>query len=259
MKAAHRRILILGIVHAAVVHPWAFVLAKWGPNHPQSYSGLILCGSFIALIFAQVALVALWAGLGRARWWIRLPVVGVGIGYLGTVLGLGVRELTVETYTITVLAGCLMWAVALVVRTFRARLVLAEAVGHPGPEGLQFTIRHLFLLTFLVACLTAGGKAAAPHFRGAGVLVIIVLLGVSFAAVGLAGMWAMLGERRPWLRCVVAILVAAGFGLLPELLQPQPRCVWVYILVTEAIWLLLSLYVVRRCGYRLVPVRRLGS
>jgi hypothetical protein len=261
MKTPHRGILALVIAHAAVVHPWAFAAAKWESATAHPYCALVLWGPFFALIFAQVALVALWAGLGRARLWIRLPVAAAAVGYLGTVLGVGLSGVGIETYTVTALAGCLMWAVTMAVRRFRARLVLAEA-GCPVPEGLQFTIRHLFILTGLVACLVAGGRMAAPDFPATRLLlllVIIALVGVSFAAVGLAAMWAMLGERRPWLRCIATVLIAAGFALLLKFVHPSQMHEWVCILIMEAIWLLLSLYVVRRCGYRLVSVRRPAS
>jgi hypothetical protein len=258
MKTPHRRILALGIVHAAAVHFLAFTVAKMGCFDHRRYPEFALYLSFMALILAQVALVALWAGLGRARTWIRLPVAAAGIVYLGTVWSLILRHLSIQIYSLTVLAGCLMWAGTVVVRRLRAQLVLAAA-GGPEPEGLQFTIRHLLILTFLVACLTAGGKAAAPHFLPASLLVIIVLSGVSFTAVGLAAMWAMLGERRPWLRCIATILIAAGFALLVKFVHPSQMYEWLCVLMMEAIWLLLSLYVVRRCGYRLVSVRRPAS
>ena len=155
-------------------------------------------------------------------------------------------------------------AVLLVVRGWKAHLVghgselLATAV-----EGLQFSIRHLLLLTTTVAVLLVmaqGGGLFLKNMPGLRTAVLIGMLTLCFIAMTLAAVWAGLGVGRPTERIVVVMLLAFFTGVLLLSVEgfEEDTMSWQRALRVTTIMVLIaavvtaSLLVVRSHGYRLV-------
>jgi hypothetical protein len=150
-------------------------------------------------------------------------------------------------------------AALLVVRAMGVRLTRRDDPGPPAPaevEGLRFSIRGLMLFTAAVAVLAAGARAlrgAYPH-RPLGMAV----LALCSATVGLAALWATLGNARPIRRAPVAFVLSPALGALFAFAVDAHPAGWVYVILTMLLYpalLLGSLLLVRSCGYRL----RVGS
>jgi hypothetical protein len=166
-----------------------------------------------------VGLLAIWAGLGRGHWFLRVVAVGA---VLGLALLIPAYELVV-VYTIQCLVVVPMLLVA---RRFRAR--------GEGNHALQFTLLDLLLLTAVVAVLFAvwvsipgkvwesdGLFGMVQMFCGAIATppwVDYLLTGLIMAWVTLAATWLALGRQRQWVRWVVflgyAMLLTAAAGVM---------------------------------------------
>jgi hypothetical protein len=211
----------------------------------------LLLASFIGLVFSQTSLLGIWGGSGTNRWWIRLVGVLVGVGYLGPQFGICIDELDTEIVLLVAFATFAVASVLLVVRCFGPRIRLISDEGTPTTR-VQFSIRHLMILTLAFACLFALAKWLQPALN-LDVEPILVPIGLAFALVGLVAVWAILGTKRPLAGTVVLIVVAVGTGLSLAAIGEGPSmlALWVTATLTEALSLTVSLLAVRSCGYRL--------
>jgi hypothetical protein len=207
----------------------------------------------LAVVFCQTSMVGMWAGLANFNAYGRLLGLAVGCVVLWAILGWGIGDPGPEVFVLVAVAAGVVALAAWLVRLFKARLGLAGE--QAAREGLQFTIRHLLLLTFAIACLLTVGRVLAPFVRGVDMMASLVVLGLCFAAVALAAMWAMLGLGRPLLRLVPVIGVAGASGYIGYIaLDEGDGLFWITLPVLQAALLLASLAVIRKCGYRLLPL-----
>jgi hypothetical protein len=132
---------------------------------------------------------------------------------------------------------------------------------------MQFSIRHLMVLTLVVACLLVLAKWLQPDLD-LGELLVWLLVATSLAVIGLMAIWAILGTKHPLPGVILLFLIAVGAGLSLPWMAPAwivsnfPASVfWLTATLTEALSLTVSLLVVRSCGYRLrrQAARRPGS
>ena len=211
----------------------------------------------VGIAFGQAALVGIWAGLSKNSWWSRLLGVAVGVGYLGMLFGISLdmttgdvaAEEVLQVAFLVFLVTVTATAMFLVVRFFRVRL------HHVSDEmtvltKLQFSVRSLLALTFVVACLVTVGKwlrprlPDVPYLDLASVAEWLVAL-VPFLVAGLVSVLLILGTRRPILWSILLVVVAVSVGCIFHPIH----------LMTQALVLVASLVAVRSCGYKLV---RLG-
>ena len=166
-------------------------------------------------------------------------------------LGLGIAELEVEIF---ILAGlpCVLVAMATsLVRLFRGTLRRVEAGQTNVKEGLQFSIRHLMLLTFVVACLTTVGKLLEPTRAHFDVLATVVVLGLCYVTVALTSIWAILGMGHPVVRSIFVVVIAISAGLFAGyVIAGEELGFWVSTTGLQAVLLISSLAVIRGVGYR---------
>jgi hypothetical protein len=108
------------------------------------------------------------------------------------------------------------------------------------------------ILTLVFACLLALAKWLQPALD-LDILPILVPMGLTFALVGLVAVWGVLGTKRLLIGIPVLLAVAVGAGYgLEKNLRPGPGfAIWMTVTLTEALSLVVSLFVVRSCGYRL--------
>ena len=162
---------------------------------------------FVAVLFCQSSLLGLWGAFSRSYFVLR-------IGIIFAVLGVLVAEIswsrvwmgkgTLLVIVPTLLVGGVAW----LVRIFRASIVQIENPARTTKEQLQFSIRDLLWLTFVVACPLTVGRLLWPHFQVVGLIILIPVLGICFAAVGLASAWSILGSGNMLLRSMVVLVIA---------------------------------------------------
>ncbi len=122
---------------------------------------------------------------------------------------------------------------------------------------IQFSIRHLMILTVVVACLITIGKWVQPLPLGA-MLYQLLPFGVTFGLVGISPVWFVLATKQPVLYSVGLMAVGACAGYCLGRFFHNYVGIWTTVTATEAMAVVASLLIVRSCGYRLVrlPLRR---
>jgi len=206
----------------------------------------------IGLVLSQASLLGLWAGLGAGAWLARLVVVLIGLVCLGVLFCVGGEELAPELVLMIVFAGLSVAGVLAVCRWFGLRIRrVGVDTSHKIPA--QFSIRQLMLLTLVVACVMALAKWLTPHVDIDGRTLKLFVIPVPFVVLGVVAVWGILRTEYPRLGMVAVLLLA-------QLLGPSLKAVlgrgwmdagyWVVATTTTALVLVISLYIIRRCGFR---------
>jgi len=249
-----RRILWLVVGHVVVGLIGAFVAYFPGPD-------LVRRAAFVGIVASQTSLLGIWVGFGSDPWWKTLIGIVLGVGYLGILLGTGRSGLAPESFVIVALDTTFVAMPLLIARFFRVAVRLdCSPAGSLGR--IQFTIRHLMILTFVVACLTTVGKWVQPYLPHGGVRFELLLGTVMFGSVGVLPVWFVLATKQPVLYSVGLVAVGAGAGYcLAKISRAGNEGIWMTAAASEAMAVVASLLVVRSCGYRLVrlPPRRQGE
>ena len=239
--------LLVG-VHAVV----GIVLAFCSADQPAVSSAL-----FFSLVFCQTSLLGMWCGLGRSHWILRLIGLIVGTGCLAMMLGAGIDELSGEIIFVVVAAVLLVAAVTWIVRWLKGAMRQIHDSAPDAREGLQFTIRHLLVLTFVVACLVTIGKALAPRLPRLHDVTMLSAIAVCFVSVALVAIWAILGLGHVLFRSIVLFVIAAIVGwILARVIDESDDTFWTSTTILQATYLMASLLVVRSCGYRFLARHR---
>ena len=249
--------VVVGLIGAFVAYP--------------SRSPTLRAGVFLGLVFSQTSLLGTWGGLGSGPWWKRVVGVVFGVGYLGLQLGVSFHELDRITFLWVVAATTISALPLLLVRLFGVAIRLDSSAG--SVERFQFSIRHLLTLTFVVACLISIRNCVEPYAieiveTPDGVVSDYFDEAVYYwlfpaAVVGVLGIlpvWFVLATKQLVLSCVglLAAGVCAGYWL--GRFHDDPPSLWMPATITEVVAVVVSLLVVRSCGYRLVrlPARRVS-
>jgi hypothetical protein len=227
------------VVHVVVGLIGAFV-AHFAGGFPT------LCGSALSgLVSSQTSLLAIWGALGLGQWWRRLAGVLVGVCYLGLLLELGTPEIH-RIFVVENTASVLI--PLLIVRFFKVSVEL-DCVPVASAGRSQFSIRDLLILTFVFGCLIAIGKSV--NFLHFGLLICLFWIAGKFRLLGFLSVWLILATRRPVLYSGVLVAVGACAGYSwGQYSRIVGHCL--ASSVTETTVLVVSLLVVRSCGYRLV-------
>jgi len=217
---------------------------------------MALLALYIGLFFSQTSLLGIWGGLAPYNWPIRLIVVTFGIAYLAPQFCFSLDEWDAEIFILVFLSTIVVAGVMLFVRKYFARLQRTSGAAiSPNTEGLQFSIRHLMLLTLVISCTLAIGRLLQPHFRDVEQLTFILIISMCFVSVGLMSAWAMLGSHYVILRGFVVLVVSSMTAAIPAFLLGRGEpWLWTSMMFLEASFLLLSLFIVRQCGFRLVRI-----
>ncbi len=166
-------------------------------------------GVFVGNVYGQASLLGIWGGLGQCVWWKRLGGVLGGIGYLASLLDLGTCGPFLVHPSLLGLTSTIIAAVLLLSRLLRIDLQL-ESSPAPIVSRIQFTIRHLMLLTLVTACAMGIGKTVSPHFisrlEWGEILTVVVFAIVGAIPVGL------LATRYAMGYGLVCILIGATTG-----------------------------------------------
>ena len=215
-------------------------------------------------MYSQANLLVIWAGLGMSPWRVKLIGVVAGVAYIGNLVGISFRKLTMASSLLVYIPDSsltmllLVTMLLLIVRLFRFAIG-SDHLPVTSADHVQFSIRHLMNLTFVIACLLTIGKAVQPYFPPGKWLIKPLLLAVTFGLVGVIPVWFVLATKRPVLLGVglVAVGACAGF-CLASIDNFRNVGLWMTAATVEAMVVVLSLLIVRFCGYRLLrrPSRR---
>ena len=217
---------------------------------PRNSAGFVV---FHGVVGAQASLIGLWLAQGTASAWVRWITTLVALAWLG--LGMKLRPFFNEWEFLllalrTAVVGGVFWGLRL-----RAGYRFGTA-GNAG-EGLplQFRVAHLLWLTLAVA-LTMGSWTLIED-SALGIYVFILLLGAGFASVTLMPCWAVFGRGSPaWrLSALAAILLlivsALSYSAYCQTGRLATALGWAGRSTTEAAFATLSLWSLRRLGYRI--------
>lgn len=222
---------------------------------------------FWAVVLAETGLLGIWGAFGATRPIWRIPVVLAATTCLGVVTAAAERsrdEIDMAVVVAVALPAMVVFVVLCILRYGRRKLQLLPSSSWPATsEGFQFTLRHLLLVTAVVAVVFGIGQGtrAIPTpdlYDGSWVMLFILIVnrGLSPIAVDLATLWAALGNGRPARRLAVVVPAAFGLGLLPPLFLQgsgwRDFVGWSFIIGFQATITAASLLVIRSCGWRLV-------
>jgi hypothetical protein len=182
-----------------------------------------------------------------------LAGVIIGLVYLGTLFCIGSDHSPEDELALMLNFAGLTVAGFLAITRFLGCRIHAISVDGSKKTAVQFSIRQLMLLTLVVACLIAVAKSVEPHVDMRSDLVMAFLVGVPFVILGLVAVWAILGTKRPRLGIVLVSLLAPALGVGSAAVFGESESetgLWITATMTAALVLVVSLYVIRRCGFR---------
>jgi hypothetical protein len=166
-------------------------------------------------------------------------------------LGIGIQDMDFWTFSLIVVAMSCVLMPLLIVRCFRVVIDL-DSSSVPAAGRIQFTIRHLMILTFVIACLVSLAKLVQPHVSRGDLFIRVLLLAVLFGIVGVLPVWFTLATKRPSLYGLGLVAVGAGAGYCYGWKVFGDEKIWATATAIEAMAVIVSLHVVRSWGYRLV-------
>jgi hypothetical protein len=223
----------------------------------------MLLVSFVALIFAQLGLLAFGAAFSPVGWWKRWGGLAVAVACLEVLIDLA---LDLELFLMPCVFTALIAGSLLVMQRLGIRLrVLPDLASVPEAESdrLRFSIRELMILTAVVALPIAGARKlqiqTAPDYSD---LSLTIRWSSCFLVVALLTLRTGLGVTHPLKWGLVLGVLSPALGLLiahAADANPNGYIDISLIMVLCAAILLSSLLVVRSCGFRLVKWSVPGS
>ncbi len=224
-------------------------------DHPSEWRFYFLDG----LMLGQISLLGIWACLGRTVLWKRIIGVLTGVGYLTCLTGLAEGWIDVSFPIIWLFPIASMTFVMLIVR-FMTGAIYHERSHSIAVRNHQFSIRHLFVLMSVTACVAAILKAVLPLVgaRDREEYIWIALWCIVYAVIAIIPLWCVLASKRP---AVYALCVVAGEAYLAFVLvhMDDPNydedVMAMIFAATQAMCVVVTLLIVRSWGYRLMPTR----
>jgi hypothetical protein len=257
--------LLVDLVVVSVVAPQQIGPADW--PHPALVVPFSLC-------VAQVSLLAIWTGFaGKSLPWRllgHLLVVGLWSRLVAWTIDRPDHVAVATDWTCLLVAQSAvillpLWAARLrgvrLVRASNARLSNPAA---PGRGRFQFSLGYLLSWTTALAVVLGLAQYTLQFEELMRILVsawwVLPVLAVSHGGLALAGLWAVLGTARPWVRCLVAVLTIAATVVANHLWTGMASYLWPYaaLCVLQLLWVVASLSVFRVAGYRMTRVSRAG-
>ena len=238
------------VVTLIVVQFFAGILGAAVADNAPSIATAFLVGT----IFCQTSLLGMWSGLGHTHGAGRALGFLAGSAYLTLPLSVGLDSLDIQTVSVICVSGAPVALAALAMRRGDGPLRRGSCEA-TTPAGLRYSVRHLMLLTLVIACLMAGGRLLLPEIRSRTDFVIVSVIALGHAVVGVAAIWAVFGSAQLVFR-VAALLAASGLAVSIDMaVTGTPSRLWFWILSTliQATFLVASLWLLRSAGYRLAP------
>lgn len=211
------------------------------------------------IVLSQINLLGIWGGLGGTVLWKRLIGVVLGVGYLFCIVGL-----TVGNFDAVIVVFVFAGTVIMMLMTLSIRFITGAICHDRSSTGAirrrQFSVRHLFALMSVIACLMAIGKLVQPlvDAYSDGLFVANILYGIVYAVIAIIPMWFVMATKRPVLYgiCVVAVEACSAYclGRIANTNSNADVMSMMTATATQAMSVVISLLVVRSWGYRLMPM-----
>lgn len=242
---ARRGILWLVVAHVAVGFVAALLVKLTGRTDLAN-------GALSGLWVSQTSLLGIWCGLGATGHWKRLVGVVLGVGFLYLWVGIAVGNWSMDQL---VVAGAFTAFVATSLLIARAgRIVIqADSSATTLASRLQFSVRNLLVVTFVVACVITLGKVVRPHILEWLEASEIVFYAAVLILLGVVAAWLILATKRPVSYGIglVAMSACSGYCLAQSTINWSASEFTAFTTTSMSV-VVVSLLVVRHCGYRLV-------
>jgi hypothetical protein len=221
----------------------------------------------MAYFSGMICTLAIWLATGTVTLWVRLSVAmlpGTAFGLL--IYGVKFPEMPHESHVTEFAMLALLVPLASLpsfgLRSLGYRLIFirgnkAKAAAPPYARPLQFSLRQLFGLTFVVAVyaffarLLAANNVQASNDGAQMVVFVLLALGAAGAA------WAALGPVRPATRLLLIALISGSVMLLLRLgfgARNSESYLGVVWLTLHPLVIGSALALFREIGYRLVRI-----
>ena len=250
----NKRLTSLAVLHFVTGLITGF-LAQIVLPAPRELSGLLVV-PLVASVLCQAFILALWGVTSTASPWKRIAGLLAGSVYLETLWLLALAGELPGTSTVTI---AVTTASLLVLRAKDVRLtrqVQDDSPARPETERLRFSIRGLMLLIAAVALLSAVARAFQGfQFLPTSLTLVNVFLSLCIVTIGFVALWAVLGKAHPLKRGPVLFVLSPILGVFFAISVNAHQAGWVYIILSMLLYsaaLLVSLLVIRSCGYRFV-------
>jgi hypothetical protein len=217
---------------------------------------------YAGFLASEVLLLGMWVGLGGSGRWTRLFGLVLGITWLCVLFlaRIDPQRFRPELPEISlVLSLCTIGVSGIFIlgRRLIGRIECrTEWPSHSKAKDLQFNLKSLLWLTALIGALLTMGEIIRSWRSDSG----IFLLPLVFALWAVLTAWLVVCAGlgcQGWMRVPFTLSGVALVGLLPPYYLTEGTSVrqwiaWPVMGLTTAVWTLISLYVIRSCGYRLV-------
>ena len=228
------------------------------PRTQESHAANI---ATIALLVAQVNLLALWAGLGLTHWLLRVVLLGVGIAAFSAELGHTSPDAFRTMASLFGLCAGMMFFLAVFGRLAGFRWTLVSPVApdqkHANLQPMQFSLAQMFSWTTVAAVVAAlAGKASLAVVD----VPFYIALFATNAVIALVAASIVSFSRRILTVLALVILIALVSALLFNIVIAKGRFEGYFF----ALYVLHALFIAgwfsacRLVGIRIVRYRRAG-
>lgn len=214
-----------------------------------------------SLPISQVGLLALWAGLGKTPFWIRLPVLVAGAASWSWLLRQGEGTVADQWFLVLSVEATLTLALVLVARLCGINVKQLDpgdvAVQNEEKVRLRFSLRDVFVLVTAVCVCLGGMPLLVENWNALNVVkgdtpMLLAWCNV-WAVLSFLTIWLALGRRYAIFRGVVFCLLIAGFLAVNHFnLEHVPHRGAAWITAEHLVLTYLSLIVLRLGGYRVI-------
>lgn len=245
--------LLVAHVLFGITAAWLGTLGRWA-----AFYDIV----FAAIVGAQAVLLGSWAGLSSRPLGSRVAGLACGCCFVAGVIAVA-TNMPLRSGDLLILAGVVTSTAAVVgllfvaLRRYRGvEVVRLCQLDDDSAKALRFGVWHLLVGTALMSALLGCGhviRSLGGESLGIGVLAL-TFIGCGCIMAMLAA-WASLAAGSPLLRIPITLAIASLVGLFPPFFLGGPwwrYLTWPGLLATTGTIAMLSMLVVRYCGYRLV-------
>jgi hypothetical protein len=244
-------------------------LFSFGGPYPSAYEAFLFLPYF-SLSIGWLLLLGIWCGLGKGH--VLLRLLGMTAAALVLLLG-SFYDTLGELFKYNGALGCAVTlafftpvvgtalAVGLL-RQFRTRLRFWPSDIDELSPGLQFSLKQLFMVTTIAALVFLGASGIRRLYQTVGgihpmaFVAFSAVAAIGYPLIALTSTTACLALRQVAPRLIVASVTAVTVALFPLVIVPFDTVGMIFYVgstLCGTIFVVLTLWQVRRCGYRLVP------
>lgn len=250
------RTMLYTLVGLHLVAGWVLGIVVYADTDFLGLSSFRYFLMFSGLFFAQIALIGFWAAFGHAPAFSRMIWGTLTLLYW---IGFFLKVTPGGDQFFLFLLPSYAASIILLLGAMRKWVARLDCPLQPETARIRFEIRHLFLLTFAICFMLALVKwFPAGSLEEVGETIGFIMFMLPPASIGLGAVWVMLRKNSIWLPTILLLsyAVAAGWFIDSRASNMPSLHMMTSLFAMDATVLLVSLGIVRCCGYRLVPLRQ---